>query len=223
MSKASESSPAVPVTDPRAVRSLTDLWRFRYLIPFLGREATVKAAAAETGTSVLTMYRWVTRFQELGLVRVTREEPRRGRATKYYRSSADAFYVPFAATSSETVESFVLESDDRFRRLLHKGLAKHYQGNGPELGVRIFRDDGERPRFVLVSGGVEVQPMTVQADDPLKPAVWSDWSIVTLSQQDAKALQQAMRALWEVYQRPATKGRQYVVRMAMAPLVDQLA
>lgn len=44
----------------------------------------------------------IPRLQALGLLRLARSQVRGGRAVRYHRATADAFFVPLASTRLET-------------------------------------------------------------------------------------------------------------------------
>jgi hypothetical protein len=92
------------VHDPAQAEVLTDPLRLRFLVPFLGRARTVGAVAAELGSHPDTVLYRVRTLTDVGLLRVDREEPRRGRAIKHYRATADGYFVPFHASPYADLE-----------------------------------------------------------------------------------------------------------------------
>ena len=82
------------VTNVEAATLLLEPKHARFLAPFLGRERLVAEVAEEVAAPLSTTYRLVTRYCEAGILRVTREQKRGGRALKFYRTVADAFFVP---------------------------------------------------------------------------------------------------------------------------------
>ena len=72
-----------------AARVLADASKRRYLSPFLGRTRRLTEAARELGVSPARLAYWVRRFLALGLLKQV------GRG---YRSTAEAYFVPFEAS-----------------------------------------------------------------------------------------------------------------------------
>src|SRR5699024_12715119 len=73
------------------------------LEPFLGRDCAVAEAARQPGSLPNTVLARVRRWLGLGLLVQTRTEKRAGRAVKHYRTTADAWFVPFDNTSAATL------------------------------------------------------------------------------------------------------------------------
>ena len=82
------------VTNAEAARILLEPKHARFIAPFLGRERLVAEVAEEIGAPLSTTFRHVTRYCEVGILQVTREQTRKGRALKFYRTVTDAFFVP---------------------------------------------------------------------------------------------------------------------------------
>lgn len=108
--------------------------------PFLAREASVTEAAREVGCRASVMLYRVGRFVEAGLLRIVREEPRAGRAIKIYRSSHDAYLIPYALTPFASLEETLLSQFDATARRLAGVLARRLRREGRELeGYRLER------------------------------------------------------------------------------------
>ena len=97
------SSKILRLENPKACAVLADREQLRLLGAFLARENTISSAAEELGVNPTKLYKQVQRFLELGLVKITRFEKRNGRATKYYRSSSDQFFIPFRMHPPELI------------------------------------------------------------------------------------------------------------------------
>ena len=188
----------------------------RQIEPFLGRDVTVTEAAAATNERPNTVLKRVQRFVRLGLLEVAREVPRAGRATKRYRTTAEAFFVPFEATSAESFEAALAEREAYWETTLRTAVVRARQEAFPSWGTRIYRDE---------RGRLQIQ-MAITPDrntDPLAPesppalSAWRDQ--VHLDYADAKALQ---RELFELLLRYQAKGgaQRYIVHVGLAPLVE---
>lgn len=210
-----EKSPSLLiVTDARMADLLINPASLRQLEPFLGRECTVKQAAEETGEKANTVLSRVRRFLKAGLLEVIREEKRKGRAVKVYRSVADIFFIPFEATSLESLEQMLEERDAYWEKLLRQGVVNVRRDDIGTWGTRIYRDTRSRLQIQTAINPTENYTML----DSSRPAALSAWrDSVYLDFEDAKALQQEMFALLQRYHKK--KGAQrYIVRLGMAPL-----
>jgi hypothetical protein len=210
-----EKSPrTLIVTESEAAAVLVDPLALRHLAPFLGRECTVGQAARETGEKPNTMLKRVRRFVELGLVEVVREKPRKGRAIKVYRSRAEVFFVPFEATSAESLEAQLAERDAYYEALLRRQVVRARMEAFPTWGTRIYRD--ARGRLQVQTAINPFENVTALEDGA--PAVLSAWRDgLMLDYGDAKALQRELFELLLRYQRK--KGSQrYVLRLGLAPI-----
>lgn len=126
------------VHDHAQAEALTDPARLRFLVPFLARARTVGAVAREMGAHPDTVLYRVRTLVELGLLRVDREEPRRGRAIKHYRSSADGYFVPFHASPYADLEEDLRTSWQAPFHTLVSNMAALLRSAGIE-GHRVYR------------------------------------------------------------------------------------
>lgn len=203
------------VEDVQQARLLSDPRSVRFFEPFLGRERTVSQAADEVGVSLDTMLYRVRRLLAAGLLRVVREESRPGRAIKVYRSTSDAYFVPFHSTPyadlaerlREELGPFLNESSDLLARLLTR------------LGVegrRIFRTaEGEVWQDASDAAARRFDP---DATD-LPPVEWTT-ARVRLREDDAREMLHEMRAVWRRLherQAPADEGAVYRTMIMLVP------
>lgn len=220
------SSNLLIVRDPDAARLLADPRASRFLEPFIGFERTASAVAAELGVRVSSMLYRINQSLELGLLHVSRVEPRQGRALKYYRAVADSFYVPFELTNAETFGVLGAGVGAEMSRWLEVSLSAgheevHHAFGGWGVGMRLMRDQEGRLDRSLVPEGKLTSSFSL-AELPLSaraPVLWDQHCLLDLTEDEAKALQ---RELSEVYGRylhsDETDRQPYVVRLAMAPL-----
>ena len=214
--------------DPAAARFIADPKASRFLEPFLGRERTASAVAAELGVRVSSMLYRVRQLLDLGLLRVARVEPRRGRALKHYRAVAESLFVPFELTDAETLQALGLGSAGEMERALGASLGAGYEAVGRAFegwGVRLERDREGRIDRSLAPASGEADASTLQelALEPGAPALWDQHCVLTLTKGEAKALQ---RDLSEVFGRYYRRGEEqvdeaeqaYIIRLAMVSL-----
>ena len=212
--KEPQSPSLLIVTSPEAADALVNPLTLRQLEPFLGRNCTVSQAAEETGAKANTVLSRMRRFVTLGLLKVVREEKRKGRAVKVYRSAADVFFVPFETTSAESLEAMMRERDSYWETLLRRGVVRARAEDVGTWGTRVYRD--ERGRLQVQTAVTPERNYTMLDAD--RPAVLSAWrDSVYLDFEDAKALQQEMFALLQRYHQKRGAQR-YVVRLGVAPV-----
>ncbi|MGL4608863.1 MAG: hypothetical protein ACRCYY_04130 [Trueperaceae bacterium] len=202
------------ITDKSAADVLTNPQTLRQLEPFLGRSLTVTEAAKETGEKANTVLSRVRRFVKLGLLEVAEDIKRKGRSIKKYRTTADVFFVPYEATSAETLEVAMAERDAYWEELLRKSVVKARVEDVGSWGTRIYRD--ERGRLQIQAAITPDKNYTML--DKKRPAVLSAWrDSVYLDFEDAKTLQREMFELLKKYQQKEG-GQQYIVRLGVAPI-----
>lgn len=127
------------VEDERQARLLLDAKSQAFFRPFLARDRTVGEAAAELGCEPSVMLYRVGTFLRAGLLRVVREEPRAGRALKVYRSSHDAYLVPYERTPFATLEEAFYAMYEESARRLAAAMAARFRARGWH-GYRLYRD-----------------------------------------------------------------------------------
>ncbi len=212
-------SPSIQVvTDAEAADALVNPYTLRQLEPFLGQDCTVSEAARLTGEKPNTVLARVRRFVKLGLLKVVREERRKGRALKVYRSAAEVFFVPFDATSAESLESMMAFRDLYYEKLLRGGVVRSRSESVGSWGTRIYKDG--RGRLQLQTAVRPDQNHTML--DEGQAAVLSAWrDSVYLDFEDAKTLQRELFDLLKRYQQKRGAQR-YIVRLGLAPVLVNL-
>jgi hypothetical protein len=186
----------------------------RQLEPFLGRAVTITQAARELKQKPNTVLSRVRRFVRLGLLEVVEENKRKGRSIKKYRTTADVFFVPYEATSAESLDIALAERDKYWEDLLRKSVVQARVDDVGSWGTRIYRD--ERRRLQIQAAITPDKNYTML--DKKRPAVLSVWrDSVYLDFEDAKILQREMFDLLKKYQQKQGNQR-YIVRLGIAPI-----
>lgn len=208
------------IEDVEAAAILTDLKALRHLAPFMGTERTVGEAAKELGLSTQAMFYWVRKFCELQLLRMTREEPRGGKALKYYCSSAKRYFIPFRLVPVETLEALARLRDKPWEEAFDRNLVQTYHDTFEQLhtwGVCVLSTGGQGVRIDLApeTGDASFLSEVVRRDD--MPAVLSCWLPLQLDYAEAKALQRELDAIARRYQKK--RGAQaYLAHIALTPV-----
>lgn len=196
---------------------LTDPASLQQFLPFLGRECSVRDAAGETGAKPNSVLWRVKRWQDLGLIEVTRKVPRGGRAVKLYRSVADCFFVPFEVMSAESMEAAMASLDRRWEDALRRAVVRARRDALQGGGYEVSRDGRGVPRVTSVRAPCEAyDPL-----EPNEPAAVSSWhESVHLTFEQAKALQAELLGLLARYAQEQG-SQQYLVRLGLAPLLKE--
>lgn len=218
------SSRSLRLEDPKAARVVTDPRARRFLEPFVGQERTVKDVAAELRVDMSSVLYRVRQFIRLGLLREVRAEPRKGRAVRLYRSVADSFFVPFAATPLATQEALSPHTFGALQRTLSESVGRAWlaaTGEQQMLGIHLYRsENGALGQNIVPDPDMDAPNRFFgQLLGPDAPAVWDTWGSLELSKEDAKALQRDIASLLGRYYPKVkeTGGDAYIVRLAMAP------
>lgn len=208
---------SVQLDDPRAAAIVADPAQLRYLSPFVGHTRLASDAARELGVPLTTLLYQIRKLQRVGLLRVERVERRGGSPLKYYRAVADTLFVPFEATTAETLEALLKGWEEPWLSMFHSGYANALGEAGANWGVRVWRDD---------AGEVRVAPATslegpLDAATPTMPAVLDELvPFLYLDHNDAKALQRDLLSLLGHYS--GRGGREpYLLRLMLTPLRER--
>src|SRR3712207_1288343 len=97
------------VSDPAAAALFGQAFPRRLLLAFAAGERPIAAVARELGQPLANVHYHVTRMARLGLLVVTREEKRRGRPIKHYRTLKPRFFVPDELASRAPGEGLAAE------------------------------------------------------------------------------------------------------------------
>lgn len=212
--KQEESLSIKIITDSNAADILMNPKTLRQLEPFLGKSCTISQAAQETSEKANTILARIKRFIKLNLITITKEEKRGGRAIKHYQSSADSFFVPYEATTAESLETMIQERDLYWAQLLRRGVVQARIEDIGTWGTRIYKDKLGRLQIQTATSPESNYTML----DQNRPAALSAWrDSVYLDFEDAKKLQQEMFDLLKKYNQKEGAQR-YIVRLGMAPV-----
>lgn len=172
----------------------------RFLEPFMEHERSVGEVARELGVAVDALAYRTRRFVQLGLLRQTREEPRKGRAIKYYRAPP-GYRAPIALLPVADLEELVRTLDAPMRELALKDFARLLEGAGfASWSVHCYRDELGRMRLELVPPVEGWRSEDVMHPDV--PALLFNWVPLQLDPERAKELQAELVQLLGRYQGP---------------------
>ena len=209
------------ITDETAARILTDTDSVRRLEPFMKRSVTLSEAAEELGLKLSHLLYHVNRFIKLGLLKVTHEQKRGGRAVKLYRTTAEVFFVPFQVTPSETLERLLYDLSTPQEKLFHREAARVLQRQSPDWGLAVSYDaDGVRIALTPhADGHVDTASAFFSPD---AEALFATDGTLKLDFSTAKAFQKDLYNLYKSYnEKQHPKGQTYALRLGLTPVEDE--
>ena len=197
--------------DPKAASALMDLSLLPLVAHFLRTESSASEAAQAVGADLDEAYYRVRKLARLGILEVTRTESRAGRPIKRYRASAQAFFVPFMILPQETLARALAESarvpDERRAEATARALLQ-MTDDPSEWGFRVFRD---------ASGAVNAfwGPRESGAEwsvfdfllGPDSPPVYGTNLTLSLTREQAKAMQHELHAFAEAWRTVSLRNR----------------
>ena len=213
------------VSDEQTAKLLLDT-RYRDVLAFFTKqENTVTSLAEYLEVSVANAYYYVRSLNSANIIEIASEEKRAGKSVKFYRCSADSYFISSHVAPSHTLREFIAASDAPLNDMLERSIEEHvYERQG--WGLRFFRDD---------VGNIHMA-FTPQDD-------WRDWSWLehnflpdqaaifsvtvplSLKHEQAKALQAELGQLFQKYYiSPLAKEdtqvneASYVMRLELAPV-----
>ena len=210
-----EKSPSYKIiTETQAADALINPKTLRWLEPFLASPTTISEAAKQTASKPNTVLSRVKRFMKLGLIKIVKEEKRAGRAIKWYRTSSDSFFVPFAATTAESLEEMMAERDSYWENMLRQAVVQSRMESIGTWGTRFYKDKRGHLQVQTAIGPTENHDLL----EPNAPAALSGWrDSVFLDFEEAKQLQNDMFELLTKYQKKSGAQR-YIIRLGMAAI-----
>ena len=205
---------ALVIDDLVQAKLLSDETSFGYFEPFVAKEKSASQAAAELGCKLETLLYRIGTFLKAGLLKIVREEPRRGRPIKIYRSSADSYFVSFAATSYASIEERLHEFAQERNAVTVPALARalSHMGFGGQLIYRHAADDevwrrssshpeAEKPEQIhtIFERLLEGRELKKLLDAYHGPLATDFFSTLNLSRDEAKDFMQKLYGLWLEY------------------------
>ena len=201
------------VTDTEQARLLTEPTSKEFFKPFLARERSAAEAAAVMRCNLNTMLYRIKTLLRAGLLEVVREEPRKGRAVKIYRSVHDAYFVPFRVTSYATLEERLeVQAEPIFAGLIRSYAAALKKDE--RYGHHIFIGEG---------GAVWTSDLLPELTPTGLPTIYFD-AYGSLREDDARALGQELKSFRErvvhLGMRAEDNDPTYFYMVALLPFSD---
>ena len=209
--KEQNSNRTLIVTDPKSATILRDPKQLSFIAPFLGNACTIGEVARKLDGEPSTMYRRVQRYIELGLLELAFEKQRSGKTTKFYQTSAEAFFIPNHVVKNSAVKKINWYS--YWERVLSSSVEYGVNEATENWGTEIFRnEEGLLKISAARSPGKLID--FLNKDEPALLNAFHD--TFYLDFEDAKEMQRELYTVWQKYM--GKRGAQrYIVRLALVP------
>jgi hypothetical protein len=195
---------------------------FRYFSVFIGQTLTLGEAARRLELKLTTLRYHVQRFLEWGVL-TSMPESRRGRDRRVYSAVSERLYIPFSASSLESLEACAQQAQEPLQREFVSDLVRAMARALPES------DRGGTLIHLLEGASVSVDftptpPPEVRPLPVTNCGVWSSWTTLHLSLEDARDLESRLRTLWEEMLRrslnPRGSTKAFTLRLGLTPRGD---
>jgi hypothetical protein len=194
---------SLEVTDPTAIRLLTDLRALRFLMPFMTGAHTLTAAAAVLGRRPSTVAYWVPRMVDCGLLVHLGDIPRNGAPMPTYRAAARRLTVPYSRIPVERRVALLDEGRMQMLRRFLDGIDEALEAiGGCSLG---FGPHGDR--------GTAVELVESDQDKSLR-SYTDGWQTLRLDEGDARQMARELEAVVSRYTKRIGRSR-YIVHVGL--------
>jgi hypothetical protein len=210
------------ITDATIAKALTDISQLRILAVFVG-EMTLSEASKKLDIKMTTLLYHVHRWVKLGILEVSREEARKGKAIKYYQASSKVFFVPFSLTPSENLKTLLSRVSSPFNDLFDREMSKVLQEMSNDWLVKIIGSQDNEGRhdinFTLVRA--DRKDLRDSNFDVSGPALVSSYGVIEMDFATAKAFEKEMLDLLKRYTSQQIKnGQSYAYHIGLTPVTD---
>ena len=186
----------------------------RLLSPFVGKKKSVKEASGELGVKLANYYPYVKQFERVGLIEVVEVVPRSGRAIKLYQTVADEFFIPHTVSP---LMAHYEELELTMHQTMWQALLKAWLAGTDSVntwGLRCYKDPDVG--FDVMGAKSQGEPWDLFSGEG--PIILPHWRTLSLSREQARAMQLELRDVLERYTQEQGGPDAYFLRLAMAPL-----
>ena len=156
----------------------------------------------------------------LGLLRIVRRVPRKGRAIRTYRAVADSFFAPLHSLPDTTLEELLENGDADPRRRVARGMVAAMREAPTFLDWGVHVTVGDAGDLSVSIGPAEPDWQPARLLEGGAPAVVSSWVPLRLGFEDAKALQRELFDLIGRYS-ARTGPQEYLLGIALTPAPEE--
>ena len=209
------------VTHPDAISTLTDLRRLNLLSPFFRGDVRLAELAPQADLKLNTLWYRVNKWCQQGILEVVHEERRKGRPIKLYRTTAEAFFVPFTATKNLELQEMLMSFIAQEEQVFYRGVASTLESVYSDLGLYISTMQDEVDLMVSLANQQDDQ-VSLISDTFIAmegPAMFLSDGTIGLDFSTAKRFQQELRMLYQKYKALSSEQAQlYAYRLGITPL-----
>jgi len=202
------------IENPGAAELLFQSSTHQFLLPFMQEAISVKEASERLEQPLNKVHYQINKLCDFGLLQVADTFIQKGRERKLYKANASGYFIPFKVTKTTDLKEFLRVQDAQYYEHMldtYSGYLLNSPFNADTTGVHVGLEDNKFFRLSLT-------------DDPSRPRrspfppnvyAMSDERF-TLSFEDAIALQDEVKAVFEKY-RKKESGPAYIIRFSCAP------
>lgn len=204
------------ILDPAAAKALSSPQVAALLQPFLQGPCSIKQASLHLQIPLPRLHYWVQKFVKLDILRINSEQPRTGKAIKFYIATARRFILPAAVINRD----HFLEHEATWSEQFYRSLEIIAPALLRSCGLIIELDNSSH--LSLLSLNESGEPWDPLA--PHHPAVLNTWSgSLMLEPQTAKALQHELMQIFRRFSEiPQTsRKRPYLLHLGLTPQNDE--
>ncbi len=183
-----EALTSLEIIHPDVALFLADVSKSRHIRPFFAKECTLSQAAKELDLPLGTMRYWVSKMEELGLLKLSRTEKRKGSPIKYYRTVADTFVVPLEVFPLTSIEELLRLKEELWLQRIRTALAN----------AALNHEGGWQAHFHL-EGSVVFYTMKPKQGELEDAGIFYLLTPLRLTPQQAKTMRSELRDLQTRY------------------------
>ena len=206
------------VSNEELSKILIDTQELGVLEPFFKGDVILSEVAEKYDIKLNTLLYKVNKWIDLGLVEVTREETRNGRAIKIYQATAKTFIVPFSTTDKVGLADLLVDMNTKAQQIFYEGMAESLKVF-PD--VHIYVQLNSRNYLERTLGSDDINEFKIEdLSNPQIPACFSaQGGSLFLNHETAKAFQTELLELLVKYNKLNKTGSQrYDFHMGIAPV-----
>lgn len=213
------------ITHPDAINTLTDFKYLSLLSSFFQGDVRLSELAPQANLKLNTLWHRVNKWCEQGILEISHEENRQGRAIKLYRTTADAFFIPFSATENLSLEDMLISFIAQEEQVFHRGVAATLESVYTDLGMYISTMQDKVD--LMLSLAYQEDDLVTRVSEAFiameGPAMYLNDGTLRLDFNTAKSFQQDLRMLYQKYRDLSSEQAQpYAYRLGITPLNSEL-
>ncbi len=207
------------IEDAETARIFEDRSRVRLLEPFILQPRTLSEGAAKLGIKAPRLHYHARVFLDHGLLEAVGTTKINGRSVKLYQTTAKSFFLPFALTSSATLENLIATLAAPARANFISANVRVLEQLSPGWGLHWAHNGKNDIHYAMLPATLSLEEINQQVISPEGPALISFQDTLTLEHEKAKALQLDLVELSQRYHALQTKeGQRYHFQIGLVPV-----